>query len=191
MLDNYIAGTWTSARAAAGELDVVNPATGAVLARVLLSGQEDVDDAVSAARDALPAWRAVSTIARARLLPRRSASRWACVRRSSRSTSRRWCRSGSSRLRSPAAIRSCSSPSERVPMTQQIAFEELDALGLPPGVVNLVNGGREVVEALLDHPGIDAVSFVGSAPVARLVYERAARAGKRVQALGVPRTTSS
>jgi malonate-semialdehyde dehydrogenase (acetylating) / methylmalonate-semialdehyde dehydrogenase len=75
-------------------------------------------------------------------------------------------------------------PSEQVPLTQQIAFEVLDGLGLPPGVVNLVNGGREVVEGILDHGGIDAVSFVGSAPVARLVYERAAAAGKRVQALG-------
>ncbi|HYP47313.1 MAG TPA: CoA-acylating methylmalonate-semialdehyde dehydrogenase [Thermoleophilaceae bacterium] len=75
-------------------------------------------------------------------------------------------------------------PSEQVPLTQQIAFEVLDSLELPPGVVNLVNGGREVVEAILDHPGIDAVSFVGSAPVAKLVYERAAKAGKRVQALG-------
>ena len=75
-------------------------------------------------------------------------------------------------------------PSEQVPLTQQIAFEELHALGLPPGVVNLVNGGREIVESILEHPGIDAVSFVGSAPVARIVYERAAKAGKRVQALG-------
>jgi malonate-semialdehyde dehydrogenase (acetylating) / methylmalonate-semialdehyde dehydrogenase len=75
-------------------------------------------------------------------------------------------------------------PSEQVPMTQQIAFEVLDGLGLPPGVVNLVNGGREVVEGILGHPGIDAVSFVGSAPVARIVYERAAQTGKRVQALG-------
>jgi malonate-semialdehyde dehydrogenase (acetylating)/methylmalonate-semialdehyde dehydrogenase len=75
-------------------------------------------------------------------------------------------------------------PSEQVPLTQQITFAELDALDLPPGVVNLVNGGREVVEGILDHPGIDAVSFVGSAPVAKLVYERAAKAGKRVQALG-------
>ena len=66
-------------------------------------------------------------------------------------------------------------PSEQVPLTQQIAFEVLDGLGLPPGVVNLVNGGREVVEGILDHPGIDAVSFVGSAPVAKIVYERAAR----------------
>jgi malonate-semialdehyde dehydrogenase (acetylating)/methylmalonate-semialdehyde dehydrogenase len=75
-------------------------------------------------------------------------------------------------------------PSEQVPLTQQLVFEELDALGLPAGVVNLVNGGREMVEAILDHPRIDAVSFVGSAPVARIVYERAAAAGKRVQALG-------
>jgi malonate-semialdehyde dehydrogenase (acetylating) / methylmalonate-semialdehyde dehydrogenase len=75
-------------------------------------------------------------------------------------------------------------PSEQVPLTQQIAFEVLDGLDLPPGVVNLVNGGREVVEGILGHPGIDAVSFVGSAPVARIVYERAAKAGKRVQALG-------
>src|SRR3954454_8668095 len=75
-------------------------------------------------------------------------------------------------------------PSEQVPLTQQIAFEVLDGLGLPPGVVNLVNGGREIVEGILDHPDIDAISFVGSAPVARIVYERAAKAGKRVQALG-------
>jgi malonate-semialdehyde dehydrogenase (acetylating) / methylmalonate-semialdehyde dehydrogenase len=75
-------------------------------------------------------------------------------------------------------------PSEQVPLTQQLAFEALEEVGLPPGVVNLVNGGREIVEGILDHPGIDAVSFVGSAPVARLVYERAAAAGKRVQALG-------
>jgi len=75
-------------------------------------------------------------------------------------------------------------PSEQVPLTQHIAFEELHALELPAGVVNLVNGSREVVEGILDHPGIDAVSFVGSAPVARIVYERAAKAGKRVQALG-------
>src|SRR5690242_4395134 len=75
-------------------------------------------------------------------------------------------------------------PSEQVPLTQQIAFEVLDGLELPPGVVNLVNGSREIVEGILEHPGIDAVSFVGSAPVARIVYEGAAKAGKRVQALG-------
>jgi malonate-semialdehyde dehydrogenase (acetylating)/methylmalonate-semialdehyde dehydrogenase len=75
-------------------------------------------------------------------------------------------------------------PSEQVPLTQTIAFEALDELDLPPGTVNLVNGGRETVEGILEHPGIDAISFVGSAPVARIVYERAAATGKRVQALG-------
>jgi malonate-semialdehyde dehydrogenase (acetylating)/methylmalonate-semialdehyde dehydrogenase len=63
-------------------------------------------------------------------------------------------------------------------------FEIIDGLGLPDGVVNLVNGGADVVNAILDSPGIDAVSFVGSAKVAKHVYSRAAANGKRVQALG-------
>jgi len=75
-------------------------------------------------------------------------------------------------------------PSEQVPLTLARIFELLERCDLPPGVVNLVHGGREVVEAICDHPGIRAVSFVGSTPVARAVYERATRAGKRVQALG-------
>jgi malonate-semialdehyde dehydrogenase (acetylating)/methylmalonate-semialdehyde dehydrogenase len=75
-------------------------------------------------------------------------------------------------------------PSEQVPLTQRRIVELLAACGLPPGVVNLVNGGRDTVEAICDHPGIRALSFVGSTPVARAVYERATRAGKRVQALG-------
>ena len=68
LLDNYVAGAWTPASAATGELDVTRPATGEVLARVPLSGAADVDAAVAAARAALPEWRAVSTIARARKL---------------------------------------------------------------------------------------------------------------------------
>ena len=75
-------------------------------------------------------------------------------------------------------------PSERVPLTMQKVFELLDALKLPPGVVNLVNGGREAVDAILDHPTIRAVSFVGSSTVARHVYSRGAAAGKRVQCQG-------
>ena len=75
-------------------------------------------------------------------------------------------------------------PSERVPLTMQKVFELLDALKLPPGVVNLVNGGREAVDAILDHPAIRAVSFVGSSAVARHVYSRGAAAGKRVQCQG-------
>ena len=76
-------------------------------------------------------------------------------------------------------------PSEQVPLAQEAIFKLIHELELlPPGVINLVHGGREVVEGICDHPGIAGVSFVGSATVAKLVYERSARAGKRVQALG-------
>src|SRR6266540_2096399 len=75
-------------------------------------------------------------------------------------------------------------PSEQVPFSMRRTMELLQEAGLPPGVVNLVNGGREVVDAICDHPGIRAVSFVGSTPVARTVWRRATHAGKRVQALG-------
>jgi len=75
-------------------------------------------------------------------------------------------------------------PSERCPMTMIKTFELMEQLGLPPGVVNLVNGGAEAVNAILDHPDVRAVSFVGSTPVARHVYSRAALNGKRVQAQG-------
>src|SRR5262249_19100945 len=75
-------------------------------------------------------------------------------------------------------------PSEQVPLTQEAVFGIIDGLGLPPGVVNLVNGSRAVVERLLDHPDVNGFSLVGSAKVAKLVYARAAAAGKRVQALG-------
>jgi malonate-semialdehyde dehydrogenase (acetylating) / methylmalonate-semialdehyde dehydrogenase len=247
LLDNYVDGEWTRAAAATGELDVTNPATGEVLARVPLSGAADVDTAVRAARDALPEWRAVSTISRARKLFELRERLLARSEDLARSVTTEMGKTiGDARaevarmiemveaacaipttmqgriledvsrnidaetIRQPVGV--CAAivpfnfpamvpfwflpfaiacgntfvlkPSEQVPLTQQIAFEELDALGLPPGVVNLVNGSREVVETILDHPGIDAVSFVGSAPVARLVYERAAKAGKRVQALG-------
>src|SRR5919201_204181 len=76
-------------------------------------------------------------------------------------------------------------PSEQVPLTQELVFNLIDETGgLPEGVVNLVNGSVDVVNGLLDHPGVDAISFVGSAKVAKYVYERAAANGKRVQALG-------
>jgi malonate-semialdehyde dehydrogenase (acetylating) / methylmalonate-semialdehyde dehydrogenase len=247
LLDNYIAGRWTPATAATEVLDVTNPATGEVLARVPLSGAADLDAAVRAAREALPEWRAFSTIARARKLFELRERLNARAEELARSVTTEMGKTiGDARaevarmiemvecacaipttmqgrvledvsrnidaetIRQPVGV--CAAivpfnfpamvpfwflpfaiacgntfvlkPSEQVPLTQQLAFEELDALGLPAGVVNLVNGGREVVEGILDHPGIDAVSFVGSAPVARIVYERSAKAGKRVQALG-------
>ena len=247
LLDNYIAGTWVPAQAATGEMDVTNPATGAVLARVPMSGREDLDAAVAAARAALPEWRAVSVIARSRKLfelRERLAARSDELARSvttemgktiadARAEVGRMIEMVEAACAVPTTMQghiledvsrnidaetvrqpvgvcaaivpfnfpamvpfwflpfaiACGNtfvlkPSEQVPMTQQMAFEVIDELGLPAGVVNLVNGGREVVEGIVEHPGIDAVSFVGSAPVAKLVYERAAAAGKRVQALG-------
>ena len=75
-------------------------------------------------------------------------------------------------------------PSERTPLTMHRIFELIEQLDLPEGVINMVHGGPEAVNALLDHPLVRAVSFVGSTPVARHVYARAAQNGKRVQAQG-------
>jgi len=247
MLENYVSGGWVPAGDPTGSLDVVNPASGEALARVPLSGAADLDAAVRAARAALPAWRAVSVIARSRKLFELHERLLARREDLARSVTMEMGKTiGDARaevarmiemveaacaipttmqgriledvsqgidaltIRQPVGV--CAAivpfnfpamvpfwflpfaiacgntfvlkPSEKVPMTQQIVFEELHEMELPAGVVNLVNGGHDVVEAILDHPGIDAVSFVGSAPVARLVYERAAKAGKRVQALG-------
>jgi malonate-semialdehyde dehydrogenase (acetylating) / methylmalonate-semialdehyde dehydrogenase len=246
LLDNYVGGRWT-ASSSSDALDVTNPATGEVLAQVPLSSAADLDAAVEAARAALPEWRAVSVIERARKLfalregldgRREELARSVTTEMGKTLTDARAevgrmiemvelaCaipttmqgriledvsrNVDAETVRQPVGV--CAAivpfnfpamvpfwflpfaigcgnafilkPSEQVPLTQQIAFETLDQLDLPPGVVNLVNGSREVVEGILDHPGIDAVSFVGSAPVARIVYERAAQAGKRVQALG-------
>ena len=74
-------------------------------------------------------------------------------------------------------------PSERTPLSAQRLGELLTEAGLPDGVFSIVNGGREAVDAILEHPGIDAVSFVGSQPVAEHVYTHGAAHGKRVQAL--------
>ncbi|MDQ2640539.1 MAG: CoA-acylating methylmalonate-semialdehyde dehydrogenase [Pseudomonadota bacterium] len=75
-------------------------------------------------------------------------------------------------------------PSERDPSTSLMLAGLLREAGLPDGVFNVVQGDREAVDALLDHPEVRAVSFVGSTPVARHVHDTAARLGKRVQALG-------
>src|SRR5690606_20238093 len=74
-------------------------------------------------------------------------------------------------------------PSEKDPLTHQSIVSMLGEAGFPPGVLNVVQGGQEAVEAILDHSDIVGVSFVGSSPVARHIYARAAAAGKRVQAL--------
>jgi malonate-semialdehyde dehydrogenase (acetylating)/methylmalonate-semialdehyde dehydrogenase len=75
-------------------------------------------------------------------------------------------------------------PSEKTPMTMAKIFLLAEQAGFPPGVLNLVHGGKETVDALLDHPTVRAISFVGSTPVARYIYSRAAANGKRVQCQG-------
>jgi len=75
-------------------------------------------------------------------------------------------------------------PSEKVPLTPTRTAELLHEAGLPAGVYNLLHGAREAVDALLAHPLVRAISFVGSSPVAKHVYQTAAAHGKRVQALG-------
>jgi malonate-semialdehyde dehydrogenase (acetylating)/methylmalonate-semialdehyde dehydrogenase len=246
-LRNYIGGEWVEAGTGCELLEVTNPATGALLTHVPLSGAAELDAAVAAARAALPAWRAVSTIGRARLLFLLREGLEARKEDLARSVTTEMgktiddARAEVARMiemvecacaipttmqgriledvargvdcetiRQPVGV--CAAivpfnfpamvpfwflpfaigcgnafilkPSEQVPLTQQIAFDVLDSIGLPPGVVNLVNGSREIVEGILAHPGIDAVSFVGSAPVAKIIYEGAAKTGKRVQALG-------
>jgi malonate-semialdehyde dehydrogenase (acetylating)/methylmalonate-semialdehyde dehydrogenase len=75
-------------------------------------------------------------------------------------------------------------PSEKVPSCSLFLAELAKEAGVPDGVLNVVNGDKEVVDALLTHPDVKAVSFVGSTPIARYIYQTAAQQGKRVQALG-------
>ncbi len=245
-LKNYVNGSWIEASGA--ELEpVLNPATGETIAQVPFSTSAHLDEAAAAARAALPVWRGVSTIARARklfelreklnakkdeiartvvlemgkTLPDATAEVGRMIEMVEAATAIPTTMQGriledvargvdAETIRQPVGV--CAAiapfnfpamvpfwflpfaiacgntfilkPSEQVPMTQSLVFETIDSLDLPDGVVNLVNGGREVVQGILDHPGIDAISFVGSAPVAQLVYEGAAKTGKRVQALG-------
>ncbi|MGB3759858.1 MAG: CoA-acylating methylmalonate-semialdehyde dehydrogenase [Rivularia sp. (in: cyanobacteria)] len=75
-------------------------------------------------------------------------------------------------------------PSEKVPLTMQKIFQLLEQTGLPEGVVNLVNGSKETVDAIVEHPQIKAISFVGSSPVAKYIYSWGAANGKRIQCQG-------
>lgn len=246
LLSNYAGGRWhtPSGRPSA---DVRNPATGDTLARVPMSGSDDVQRAVAAAAAAFDGWRRTppteriqflfafkqlleqhfeeiartitmecgKTIGEARGELRRGIENVECatgIPSLSMGYNVEDISSGIDEImiRQPlgvvAAITpfnfpgmiplwflpyaiACGNcfvlkPSERVPMTMHKVFGLLDQLGLPPGVVSLVNGGKETVDALLDHPDVRAISFVGSSPVARYVYSRAAASGKRVQCQG-------
>jgi malonate-semialdehyde dehydrogenase (acetylating)/methylmalonate-semialdehyde dehydrogenase len=244
-LENYVNGDW---RGAEGEesLDLPNPATGELLARVPLSTAADVDAAVRSARRAFPAWRATPVIERARtiarLVERLEAHREELARlvvqengktlEEARGSVRRGIEAAEFAAGAPTLVQGAFledvspgvdaelvrepvgvvagitpfnfpvmiplwmapiaiavgnafvlKPSERVPLSAAFLARLFGETELPPGVFNLVHGARAAVDALLSHPEVDAVSFVGSAPVAQHVYSTAAAHGKRVQAM--------
>jgi malonate-semialdehyde dehydrogenase (acetylating)/methylmalonate-semialdehyde dehydrogenase len=247
VLANYVGGKWVQS-SSAEQLDVTNPATGEVLAKVPLSTKDELEEAVAVAREAFRTWRSKPVIERARWLftlrqalyerrddiagsitlemgktfPDAQAETARMLEMIECATAIPTTMQGRilegvatavdcETIRQPVGV--CAAicpfnfpamvpmwflpfavacgnafilkPSEQVPMTQALVWEIIDETGgLPPGVVNLVNGSVDVVNAILDSPGIDAVSFVGSAKVARYIYERSAANGKRVQALG-------
>lgn len=247
VLANYVGGNWREA-SASERLDDVNPATGSLVAHVPLSGADDVDAAVSAARAAFPAWRATSPIVRARAVMRLReslaehheelahlvtedmgktfADAFGEVGRGIESTE---AATGIPHLmkgenlegvatgvdvelvRQPVGVVAAITPfnfpamiplwflpyaiacgntfilkpSEQDPRPSVRIMELIDAIEeIPPGVVNLVLGAHDAVNGLLDHPGVDAISFVGSASTARYIASRGTENGKRVQALG-------
>ncbi len=245
LLRNFVGGSWREA-GSTGQLDLPDPATGEVFARVPLSSAAEVDRAVGAARAAFPGWRSTPVAERARVVARfrellerdvdELARRVSLENGKTLNEARASLRRGieatefataaptllqgenlanvsrgvdSLLLREPVGVVAgitpfnfpvmvplwmaplaiaCGNsflvkPSERVPRSAERLVELFHEAGLPPGVLNLVHGGRATVEALLDHPGLDGVAFVGSAPVAREVYARAASSGKRVLAL--------
>ncbi len=245
-LKNYINGSWIEA-SAREYLDVVNPATAEVLAKVPLSPVADVGVAVQAASRVFPSWQNTPVTERIQYLFKLKAlmeTRFEDMARmivqengktigEARGEMRRAIENvevacgiptlmqgdisediargiDELMIRQPVGVvaiiapfnfpgmipfwflpyaiatgnSTIIKPSERCPMTMQLAMEMLEETGLPAGVVNLVNGGAETVNAILDHPSVKAVSFVGSTPVAQHVYSRGTANGKRVQAQG-------
>ena len=248
LIGNYVGGEFVEVDASRERLDDRNPATGELLARVPMSGSAEVDAAVSAARAALPAWRATSPLVRARAVMKLrdvlDAHREELARIVTTDMGKtfddafgevgRGIESVEHACSIPVLMKgenlegiatgvdvelvrqpvgvvaaitpfnfpamiplwflpyaiACGNtfvlkPSEQDPLASIRIMELIDGIDeIPPGVVNLVNGGRDCVEALLDHDGVDAVSFVGSAATARIIASRCAENGKRCQALG-------
>jgi malonate-semialdehyde dehydrogenase (acetylating)/methylmalonate-semialdehyde dehydrogenase len=243
---NYINGEWIEPKATV-TYDVVNPATGELLARTPLGGSDDVDAAAKAAGAALPAWRRTPAQERIQYLFKLRELLKANVDEITRTITNECGKTfeeakaemaraienveiacgipmmakgeisediapgiDEMMLRQPVGV--CATicpfnfpgmipfwylpyaiacgntyiikPSEKVPMTMQFIFKLIDQIGIPKGVINMVNGEKETVDAILDHPIIRAITFVGSTPVARYIYRRSAEQGKRVQAQG-------
>ena len=246
VLRNYIGGRWVDARTEQ-RLSVPNPATEELLAEVPLSGADDVDAAVRAAREAFREWsetpvpehcrymfslrdalldsrdelvrlitnengkilsdaageyrRGVEVVEFATGMPTLMAGyNVESVSRGIDTMLERYPIGVTAAITPfnfpfmvplwtlPIAVAAGNAyilkPSERTPLTAVRLMEICQQVGIPDGVVNLVHGAADAVQAICAHPGVDAVSFVGSARVARIVYESCGRAGKRVQALG-------
>ncbi|HSI81782.1 MAG TPA: CoA-acylating methylmalonate-semialdehyde dehydrogenase [Solirubrobacterales bacterium] len=246
-LPNYIDGSWAEPRATE-TIDDRDPASGEVVARVPMSGADDIDAAVRAAREAQPAWRAVAPQRRARAVlalrdalvshQREIAELVTADMGKTLADAEGEVARGIESVESAAAIPHLLKgenlegvargldvemvrqpvgvvaaitpfnfpamiplwflpyaiatgnsfvlkPSERDPRPSELIFDLIDRVDeIPAGVLNLVHGGREAVESIWEHPGVDAISFVGQASTARLIATKAAERGKRVQALG-------
>jgi malonate-semialdehyde dehydrogenase (acetylating)/methylmalonate-semialdehyde dehydrogenase len=246
LLQNYVDGQWITPTTKE-YLEVRNPATEEILAEVPLSTASDLTQAVKAAKNAFPAWRAtppaqrvqylfkfkqlleehfeeisrVLTIEHGKTLPEARGSVRRGIECVDVATGAPSLLMGESledvsggidceAVRQPMGVFACIAPfnfpamvplwfypfavacgntfickpSEQVPMSQKLLFELIHEAGFPKGVLNLVNGAKEVVKAMVEDPDIVGISFVGSSPVARYVYAEGAARGKRVQALG-------
>jgi malonate-semialdehyde dehydrogenase (acetylating) / methylmalonate-semialdehyde dehydrogenase len=246
VLQNYINGEWRSS-SATEYLEVINPATTEVLAKVPLSSAAEIDQAAQAAQAAFQSWRRVPPTERVQYLfklknlmeehfedlARTVTQECGKTLAESRGEMRRAIENVETACGIPLLMQGYNSediargidefmirqplgvaavicpfnfpgmipfwfmpyaiacgntyilkPSEKVPLTLQKVVQLLEQTGLPKGVVNLVNGAKEAVDAILDHPLIRAISFVGSTPVAKYVYSRAAANGKRAQCQG-------
>ncbi len=243
---NYINGEWVKPNVKE-YFDVINPATGEVIARTPLGSKEDVDAAAKAASEALVSWRRVPVndrvqyLFKLRNLMRESGDEIAKLITNEAGKTFEEAKAEMVRayenvevacgmphlskgefvediapgideimIRQPVGV--CATiapfnfpgmipfwylpyalaagntyivkPSEKVPMTMQFIFKLIEQVGFPKGVVNLVNGAKDTVDAILEHPSIRAITFVGSTNVAKYIYSTAASHGKRVQAQG-------
>ena len=245
-LTNYINGQWTDSHAAEWR-DVVNPATGEVLASVPLADAAEVNTAVEAAVRAFPEWRRtppedrIQPLFKLKMLLEEHIDDIARIITAENGKTFTEAKAEMRRaienvevacgipmmmqgynledvargidemmIRQPIGVTAAIvpfnfpgmiafwylpyaiatgntfilKPSERVPLTMRYVYELLEKTGLPKGVVSLVNGGKAVVDALIDHPKVRAISFVGSTPVARYIYARSGEQGKRCQCQG-------
>ena len=246
ILKNYTAGEWVDSESTE-ILDVENPATGEVIARVPMSTRTEVERAVAAAKNAFVHWREVPPTTRVRYFFRLNSLLESSFEELARTVVREHgktiddargeVRRGIENIETAAGIPSlmmgynledvargideecilqplgvfccvppfnfpfmvplwfmpyalaCGNtyvvkPSEQTPLSQTRLVELIHEAGFPPGVVNLVHGGRQVAEALVESPDVAGLSFVGSTPVAEALYAKATASGKRAQCQG-------